>query len=88
MDTVVSLFPSRVQGLDCGEEAARWLSDILGRQCRLVRQNPDSQRKARKQPGDSLSDYRNNYTLVPNFLSLPIFVLQGRGERNFSQDSP
>ena len=42
----------RVSGTDCGEEAASWLTALLGRDCRLVRQSTHSLRKAKKQTGD------------------------------------
>ncbi|XP_077437690.1 molybdenum cofactor sulfurase [Vanacampus margaritifer] len=31
----------RVETIDCGDEAASWLSDLLGQPCRLIRQSPD-----------------------------------------------
>ncbi|XP_061546370.1 molybdenum cofactor sulfurase [Phycodurus eques] len=31
----------RVETKDCGDEAASWLSDLLGQPCRLIRQSPD-----------------------------------------------
>ena len=37
---------TRIQSIDCGETAAEWLSGVLGRSCRLVRQNPDYKRNA------------------------------------------
>ena len=38
----------RVKGLDCGDEAADWLSTVLNRRCRLLRQNPQAQRLSQK----------------------------------------
>eukprot|EP00054_Salpingoeca_dolichothecata_P028442 m.216057 g.216057 ORF g.216057 m.216057 type:complete len:65 (+) comp26218_c0_seq3:1926-2120(+) len=37
-DLPLLLLVNSVRGIDCGEEAALWVSDVLGRQCRLVRQ--------------------------------------------------
>ena len=38
----------RVGGLDCGEEAAQWLAEVLDQDgVRLVRQNPASARTAK-----------------------------------------
>ena len=36
-----------------GEEAAMWLSAVIGRRCRLWRQDPQDQRKAKRQPNES-----------------------------------
>lgn len=38
----------RVETLDCGDEAALWLSRFLGQSCRLIRLSPRSARDARK----------------------------------------
>ncbi|KAL0964254.1 hypothetical protein UPYG_G00321370 [Umbra pygmaea] len=38
----------RVQTMDCGDEAASWLSDFLGQPCRLIRQSPDFIRKMKE----------------------------------------
>ncbi|KAM9364512.1 molybdenum cofactor sulfurase isoform 2-T3 [Pholidichthys leucotaenia] len=38
----------RVETVDCGDEAASWLSDFLGQPCRLIRQRPDFTREMRK----------------------------------------
>ncbi|XP_059179865.1 molybdenum cofactor sulfurase [Centropristis striata] len=40
----------RVQTVDCGDEAASWLSDFLGQPCRLIRQSPDFTRDMKKKP--------------------------------------
>ncbi|XP_076025441.1 molybdenum cofactor sulfurase [Genypterus blacodes] len=34
----------RVETVDCGDNAASWLSEFLGQPCRLIRQSPDSTR--------------------------------------------
>uniref|UniRef100_A0A4W3JJ23 Molybdenum cofactor sulfurase n=1 Tax=Callorhinchus milii TaxID=7868 RepID=A0A4W3JJ23_CALMI len=39
----------RVEGLDCGEKVAAWISIFLGRQSRLVRQSSDFHRNVKKQ---------------------------------------
>ncbi|XP_044308191.1 molybdenum cofactor sulfurase isoform X6 [Varanus komodoensis] len=48
----------RVQTYDCGERAADWFSEFLGRQCRLIRQSSDFKRNANKKDkkGDSSSE--------------------------------
>ncbi|XP_029609047.1 molybdenum cofactor sulfurase isoform X1 [Salmo trutta] len=38
----------RVQTVDCGDEAASWLSEFLGQPCRLKRQSPDFIRNMKK----------------------------------------
>lgn len=43
------VFP-RVETMDCGDEAASWLSDLLGQPCRLIRQSPDFTRYMNKKP--------------------------------------
>ncbi|XP_031727891.1 molybdenum cofactor sulfurase isoform X2 [Anarrhichthys ocellatus] len=40
----------RVEAVDCGDEAASWLSDFLGQPCRLIRQSPDFTRDMKKRP--------------------------------------
>ncbi|XP_064790584.1 molybdenum cofactor sulfurase-like isoform X2 [Oncorhynchus masou masou] len=38
----------RVETVDCGDEAASWLSEFLGQPCRLIRQSPDFSRNMKK----------------------------------------
>nr|XP_046209566.1 molybdenum cofactor sulfurase-like isoform X2 [Oncorhynchus gorbuscha] len=38
----------RVETVDCGDEAASWLSEFLGQPCRLIRQSPDFSRVMKK----------------------------------------
>ncbi|XP_020350562.1 molybdenum cofactor sulfurase isoform X2 [Oncorhynchus kisutch] len=38
----------RVETVDCGDEAASWLSEFLGQPCRLIRQSPDFSRDMKK----------------------------------------
>nr|XP_057913984.1 molybdenum cofactor sulfurase isoform X2 [Doryrhamphus excisus] len=38
----------RVKTVDCGDEAASWLSEFLGQPCRLIRQSPDFTRGMKK----------------------------------------
>uniref|UniRef100_UPI0037E87810 molybdenum cofactor sulfurase n=1 Tax=Semicossyphus pulcher TaxID=241346 RepID=UPI0037E87810 len=46
----------RVETVDCGNEAASWLSDFLGQPCRLIRLSPDFTREMKKSPtGDATS---------------------------------
>lgn len=40
--------PPRVETVDCGDEAASWLSDFLGQPCRLIRQSPNFSRDMKK----------------------------------------
>lgn len=40
----------RVETVDCGDEAASWLSDFLGQPCRLIRQRAEFTREMKKQP--------------------------------------
>ncbi|XP_034754478.1 molybdenum cofactor sulfurase [Etheostoma cragini] len=40
----------RVETVDCGDEAASWLSHFLGQPCRLIRQSPDFTRDMKKRP--------------------------------------
>ncbi|XP_070833976.1 molybdenum cofactor sulfurase [Chaetodon trifascialis] len=40
----------RVETVDCGDEAASWLSDFLGQPCRLIRQSPDFTREIKTRP--------------------------------------
>uniref|UniRef100_A0A3P9K1V6 Molybdenum cofactor sulfurase n=1 Tax=Oryzias latipes TaxID=8090 RepID=A0A3P9K1V6_ORYLA len=44
----------RVETVDCGAEAASWLSGFLGQPCRLIRQSPDFTREMKKRPCDGL----------------------------------
>ncbi|KAG7455411.1 hypothetical protein MATL_G00256390 [Megalops atlanticus] len=41
----------RVQTLDCGERVAAWLSEFLGKPCRLIRQSPNFTRDMKKGRG-------------------------------------
>lgn len=41
----------RVQTVDCGDEAASWLSEFLGQPCRLIRQSPDFTRDMKRRHG-------------------------------------
>ncbi|CAJ1066614.1 molybdenum cofactor sulfurase [Xyrichtys novacula] len=38
----------RVETVDCGDEAASWLSDFLGQPCRLIRLSPDFTRQMKR----------------------------------------
>lgn len=58
---------SRVETVDCGGEAASWLSGFLGQPCRLIRQNPDFTRDMKKRPDGG--------TYWGTFSSLPAFEL-------------
>ncbi|XP_066546947.1 molybdenum cofactor sulfurase isoform X2 [Amia ocellicauda] len=52
----------RVQTLDCGEEVSAWLSEFLGKQCRLIRQRSQSRRDMRK--GRLQGEQRASLSLV------------------------
>nr|XP_025033691.1 molybdenum cofactor sulfurase [Pelodiscus sinensis] len=41
----------RVQTYDCGERIAEWFSELLGRQCRLIRQSSDFKRNSNQKHG-------------------------------------
>ncbi|XP_043993005.1 molybdenum cofactor sulfurase [Gambusia affinis] len=43
----------RVETMDCGDEAASWLSDFLGQPCRLIRQRPDYTREMKRKPAEA-----------------------------------
>lgn len=50
----VQVWNDLVNGIDCGDEAAQWLSDFLGRPCRLVQMPPTTLRRVDRlsaQPG-------------------------------------
>uniref|UniRef100_A0A671XLC5 Molybdenum cofactor sulfurase n=1 Tax=Sparus aurata TaxID=8175 RepID=A0A671XLC5_SPAAU len=44
----------RVETVDCGDEAASWLSDFLGQPCRLIRQSPNFTRDMKKRPSGGI----------------------------------
>ncbi|XP_041866403.1 molybdenum cofactor sulfurase [Melanotaenia boesemani] len=43
----------RVETVDCGDEAASWLSDLLGQPCRLIKQSPHFTREMKRKPGEA-----------------------------------
>lgn len=43
----------RVETVDCGDEAASWLSDFLGQPCRLIKQSPDFTRDMKRKPKEA-----------------------------------
>ena len=50
----------RIPALDCGQSPSLWLSRVLNRHCRLVRQSPDHQRQSKSNhrylaSGDTIS---------------------------------
>ncbi|XP_045151971.1 molybdenum cofactor sulfurase [Echinops telfairi] len=45
----------RVNTYDCGEDVSRWLSELLGRRCHLIKQSSNFQRHAKKQHGKDQS---------------------------------
>ncbi len=38
----------RVKSISCGESVSDWLSDVIGRRCRLVRQSSDNSRRVKR----------------------------------------
>ncbi|XP_054655288.1 molybdenum cofactor sulfurase isoform X1 [Dunckerocampus dactyliophorus] len=45
----------RVETVDCGDEAASWLSDFLGQPCRLIRQSPNFTRGMKKKSDTAIT---------------------------------
>ncbi|KAM3605669.1 uncharacterized protein V6R79_002657 [Siganus canaliculatus] len=43
----------RVEVVDCGDEAASWLSEFLGQPCHLIRQSPDFTRDMKKRASEA-----------------------------------
>ena len=41
-------FLHRVRGVECSCEASKWLTDVLGTHCKLIRKNPLFQRIAKE----------------------------------------
>ncbi|KAK0137586.1 Molybdenum cofactor sulfurase [Merluccius polli] len=81
----------RVETVDCGAEAATWLSDFLGEPCRLIRQSPDSVRdgKKRLKTGASsavLSLVNEAQYLLINRASVDLIQEQIRSRQEFSED--
>ncbi|XP_019623568.1 PREDICTED: molybdenum cofactor sulfurase-like isoform X2 [Branchiostoma belcheri] len=55
----------RITGLDCGNEAADWLTRFLGQPCRMVRQNPDSDRDCKvNRDGENSADGKFSLSLA------------------------
>ncbi|XP_037126696.1 molybdenum cofactor sulfurase [Syngnathus acus] len=45
----------RVETMDCGDEVASWLSDLLGQPCRLIRQSPDFTRHTNEKSASAVT---------------------------------
>lgn len=79
----------RVETLDCGDDAALWLSRFLGQSCRLIRLNPRFTRDARKPRLDSapspLSLVNEAQYLMVNLASVEQLreIIQRKEEINF-----
>uniref|UniRef100_A0A3Q2XHM9 Molybdenum cofactor sulfurase n=1 Tax=Hippocampus comes TaxID=109280 RepID=A0A3Q2XHM9_HIPCM len=54
----------RVETMDCGDEAASWLSDLLEQPCRLIRQSPDFTRYMNKKSDTGKSVTTSTLSLV------------------------
>lgn len=52
---------SRVETVDCGDEAASWLSYFLRQPCRLIRQNPDFTRDMKRKPSEGTQPTKAHY---------------------------
>ncbi|KAM7385938.1 hypothetical protein PAMP_001978 [Pampus punctatissimus] len=62
----------RVETVDCGDEAASWLSEFLGQPCRLIRQSPDFTRDMKKRP--SGGNYISILPALPGLFPYPGFI--------------
>uniref|UniRef100_UPI003AACC1DD molybdenum cofactor sulfurase n=1 Tax=Centroberyx gerrardi TaxID=166262 RepID=UPI003AACC1DD len=83
----------RVETVDCGDEAASWLSDFLGQPCRLIRQSPDFTRDMKKRPdgvatSTSLSLVNEAQYLMINRASVELIQKHMSGRRGYSEDHP
>ncbi|XP_063046924.1 molybdenum cofactor sulfurase isoform X2 [Engraulis encrasicolus] len=80
----------RVQTVDCGDEAAAWFSEFLGKPCRLIKQNPDfirNMKKASKNgdcPAAGLSLVNEAQYLLINAASVEMLRLQIANRRDDS----
>lgn len=70
--------PLRVETVDCGDEAASWLSDFLGQPCRLIRQSPDFTRDMKKRPSGGISPARPDTYLFIHDLSVVLYLGNAR----------
>nr|XP_020455543.1 molybdenum cofactor sulfurase-like isoform X2 [Monopterus albus] len=80
----------RVEILDCGDEAASWLSDFLGQPCRLIRQSPDFTRNMKKRPNraatsTSLSLVNEAQYLMINHASVELIQKLMSSSQNYSE---
>ncbi|CAB1425118.1 unnamed protein product [Pleuronectes platessa] len=80
----------RVETVDCGDEAASWLSDFLGQPCRLIRQSPYFTRDMKKSPSGaatstSLSLVNEAQYLMINRASVELIEKQMSRSRDYSE---
>lgn len=59
-----------METVDCGDEAASWLSDFLGQPCRLIKQRPDFTREMKKRPSGG-----TDISISPVLPCLSLFAL-------------
>uniref|UniRef100_A0A8D3AQV7 Molybdenum cofactor sulfurase n=1 Tax=Scophthalmus maximus TaxID=52904 RepID=A0A8D3AQV7_SCOMX len=80
----------RVETVDCGDEAASWLSDFLGQPCRLIRQSPYFTREMKKRPSSaststSLSLANEAQYLMINHASVELIQKQMSTRQEYSE---
>lgn len=68
----------RVETVDCGDEAASWLSDFLGQPCRLIKQSPDFTRDMKKRPSGGISPVLPDSYLFTQDLSVVLYASNPR----------
>ncbi|KAG7512611.1 molybdenum cofactor sulfurase [Solea senegalensis] len=83
----------RVETVDCGDEAASWLSDFLGQPCRLIRQSPDFTRNTKKgmsgaTTSTSLSLVNKAQYLMINRASVELIQKQMSSRQHYSEGDP
>lgn len=66
---------SRVETVDCGDEAASWLSDFLRQPCRLIRQNPDFTRDMKRRPSGGTQSTKAHRNARTRFRTLSHYML-------------
>ncbi|XP_073775280.1 molybdenum cofactor sulfurase isoform X4 [Danio rerio] len=64
----------RVQTVDCGEEVSAWLSEFLGKPCRLIRQRPEFLRDMKFGQGKDLARAPTESTLTVSTPSASVVI--------------
>lgn len=76
-------YPSpRVETVDCGDEAACWLTKFLGQPCRLIRQNPNFSRDMEKRSSGGTNKYP--FHLLYMYILWPGHVFHKNDQVTFS----